>query len=106
MIIDVMLATSAELELLSRMIRICYAHQVFTVKKEVLNQLSAAMVHSQLQVQRVIKIAPVVQLVITVQKVQLKRFLVQKVPTAHLVHKVRSFVPLEHLVQFNFKYQF
>jgi len=105
MTIDVMLATSVELELLFQMIRICYVQQVFTVKKEVLNQPSAAMVHSQLQVRRLIKTVLVVLLVIIAQKALLKRLLALKVHTVLLVLKVPSFVQQVLLAQVNFRYQ-
>jgi len=105
MIIDVMLDTSVELELRFQMIRICYVQQVFTVKKEVLNQPSAAMVHSQLQVQRLIKTVLVVLLVIIALKVLLKRLLAPKVHTVLLELKVPFFVQQVLLAQVNFRYQ-
>lgn len=105
MTIDVMLDISVELELRFQMIRICYVQQVFTVKKEVLNQPSAAMVHSQLQVQRLIKTVLVVLLVIIAQKALLKRLLAPKVHTVLLELKVPYFVQQVLLAQVNFRYQ-
>jgi hypothetical protein len=99
MTIDVMLGSSVELELLYQMIRICYAQQVSTVKREVLNQLSAVMVHSQLLVPRVIKIVQVVILDIIAQKARQRRLLALKVHTAHLEPKVQSYVHLAVSVQ-------
>jgi hypothetical protein len=99
MIIDAMLGSSVELEQLFRMIRICYAQQVSTVKLEVLNQLSAVMVHSQLLAPRVIKIVQVVILDIIAQKGRLRRLLALKVLTAPLEPKVQSYVHLAVSVQ-------
>jgi hypothetical protein len=99
MTIDAMLGSSAELELLYRMIRICYAQQVSIVKREVLNQLSAVMEHSQLLAPRVIKIVQVVILDIIAQKARQRRLLALKVHTAPLEPKVQSCVHSAVLVQ-------